>query len=166
MSRTLHLANEADWSETRRLVDAAFRPEDVVSFLDALRGEGCILGEWVARDETGLVGHVVFSRVHVETEDGARQDAAMLTPLAVRPDRQRRGVGTRLMAHAIEALEKRGETVFVVLGHPSYYPRAGFSAEKADAIASPWSGNPAFMVRADTIPAGRLVLPAAIAGAH
>ncbi len=166
MQLELRRAGPADHAATRQLVDDAFRPEDVVTFLDALRAQGCILGEWLAEDRTGPVGHVVFSRVFVERPDGARVDAVMLTPLAVRPDRQRHGIGTLLMHHALTALEAAGERLFFVLGHPDYYPRAGFRAEPARGVASPWSGNPAFMARGAFVPDGRLVLPPAIADAH
>jgi predicted N-acetyltransferase YhbS len=103
--------------------------------------------------------------VWLEQPDGRRLKAAMLTPLAVRPDRQRRGTGTRLMDHALKELESRGETLFFVLGHPNYYPRVGFCPASAG-IESPWSGNPAFMVRGRIVPAGRLVMPSVIADAH
>ena len=55
-----------DYGSTREVVDAAFRPEDVVTFLDALRADGCILGEWLAEDSSGPIGLIVFSRVWVE----------------------------------------------------------------------------------------------------
>jgi len=152
---------------TRKLVDDAFREkgsEGTAAFLDALRSDGCILGEWLAEDPSGPIGHIVFSRVWLEKENGDRLTAAMLTPLAVRLDRQRRGIGTRLMDHALQNLEAQGESLFFVLGHPGYYPRAGFRS--ASAIESPWPGNPAFMVRGTSVPGGRLVMPAVIADAH
>jgi putative acetyltransferase len=158
-----------DHAATRKLVYDAFvstGSEETAAFLDALRAEGCILGEWLAEDSSGPVAHIVVSRVWLEQRNGRRLKAAMLTPLAVRPDRQRRGTGTRLMDHALKELESRGETLFFVLGHPSYYPRAGFRPASAAAIESPWSGNPAFMVRGEIVPAGRLVMPSVIADAH
>jgi predicted N-acetyltransferase YhbS/predicted kinase len=155
-----------DQASTRNLVDAAFNPEDVASFLDALRRDGCLLGEWLAEDSTGPLAFIAFSRVHVEKPGSERVAAAMLTPLAVRPDRQRSGIGTRLMHHAIHELEQRGETLFFVLGHPQYYPRAGFHSAATGRVIAPWSGNPAFMARGASAPEGRLVLPAAIAKAH
>ena len=155
-----------DRASTRQVVDAAFRPEDVVTFLDALRADACVLGEWLAEDSSGPIGLVVFSRVWVEQQNGDRLKAALLSPLAVRPDRQRLGIGGGLMEHALKSLEARGETLFFVLGHPGYYPRAGFQSAAAETVASPWSGNPAFMVRGMTVPPGRLVLPTVIADAH
>jgi putative acetyltransferase len=158
-----------DHAATRKLVYDAFRStgsEETAAFLDALRAEGCVLGEWLAEDPSGPIGHIVFSRVWLEQPNGDRLKAAMLTPLAVRPDRQRLGTGLRLMDHALKELESRGETLFFVLGHPNYYPRAGFRAAAAVDVESPWSGKPAFMVRARTVPVGRLVMPSVIADAH
>jgi putative acetyltransferase len=159
-------AVESDYANTRQLVEDAFRPEDVVTFLDALRADGCILGEWLAEAQDLPIGHIVFSRVWVERSDGVRHKAAMLTPLAVRPDRQREGVGLKLMNFALAALEARGEHLFFVLGHPTYYPRAGFRSAEAQKVQSPWRGEPAFMVRGASVPTGRLLLPKSIAEAH
>jgi putative acetyltransferase len=166
MDVKIRQAGPQDYASTRNLVHDAFTPEDVVSFLDALRADGCVLGEWVAENESGIVGHIVFSRVWLEQPNGNRQPAAKLTPLAVRPDVQRSGIGTRLMEYALAALESRGETLFFVLGHPEYYPRAGFRSDAASKVASPWSGNPAFMARGDVVPEGRLILPSVIADAQ
>jgi putative acetyltransferase len=166
MEAVFRIADRRDHASTREVVDAAFRPEDVVTFLDALRADGCIIGEWLAEDSTGPIGHIVFSRVWLEQQNGNRCAAAMLTPLAVRPDRQRVGIGTRLMDYSITSLESRGETLFFVIGHPGYYPRARFESALAQRVASPWPGNPAFMARAPRVPEGRLVLPKVIADAH
>jgi putative acetyltransferase len=157
-----------DQASTRKLVDDAFgaNGEDTAVFLDALRADGCILGERLAEDASGPIGHIVFSRVWLEQRNGDRLTAAMLTPLAVRPDRQRAGIGGQLMDHALKELESQGETLFFVLGHPNYYPRAGFRSASAAGIESPWPGNPAFMVRGRTIPEGRLAMPTVIADAH
>src|SRR5262249_9028472 len=44
-----------DHASTRKLVDHAFGSQgsDVAAFLDALRADGCILGEWLAEDFSG-----------------------------------------------------------------------------------------------------------------
>ncbi len=164
MELSYRAAEDNDLRSTRGLVEQAFRPEDVASFLDGLRADGCILGEWLAEDETGVVGHIVFSRVWVEREDGGRVKTALLTPLAVRPDRQRSGIGQRLMAFALEALEGQGEVLFFVLDHPEYYPKAGFQSDLGARIDNPWPGNPAFMARGDVPLEGRLIISAALKG--
>jgi predicted N-acetyltransferase YhbS len=72
-----------DHASTREVADAAFRPEDVVTFLDALRTDGCVLGKWLAEDSSGPIGLVVFSRILVEQDDGNQTKAALLTPLGL-----------------------------------------------------------------------------------
>jgi predicted N-acetyltransferase YhbS len=67
-----------DQASTRKLVDDAFKAkgsENTAAFLDALRADGCILGEWLAEDASGPVGHIVFSRVWLERCNGDRLSA-------------------------------------------------------------------------------------------
>ena len=54
------------------------------------------------------------------------RDVLILTPMAVRPDRQRTGVGKQVVRAAIAAADARGEPVLLVEGVPSYYPQFGF----------------------------------------
>ena len=169
MTISFRRVEQADWTATRSVVDEAFKSKGsrgTAEFLDCLRQDGCILGEWLAEDGFGTAGHIVFSRVWLRQEDGKRVAAAMLTPLAVRPDRQRKGTGLALMDFAMKELEENGESLFFVLGIPDYYPKAGFSAKLARNVASPWRQNPAFMVRTDKTPSGVLEIPSVIRDAH
>jgi putative acetyltransferase len=166
MALQFRAVEPCDHAPIREIVDLAFAPEDVAGFLDALRTTGCLIGEWLAEDESGVVGHIAFSRAHLETLDGARLPAAFLTPLGVRPDRQKQGVGLALLRHALQQLEQRGENLFFVVGHPTYYPKAGFRAVAFDEVASPWTGSPAFMMRCGFAPRGRLLAPPVIRDAH
>jgi putative acetyltransferase len=87
--------------------------------------------------------------------------------MSVRPDRQRVGVGTRLIWDALGRAEHAGEPAVVVEGIPAYYPRFGF--ERASALGftppDPTIPDEAFMVK--RLPgysrdlAGRIVYPAA-----
>jgi putative acetyltransferase len=166
MAPQFRAVEPCDHAPIREIVDLAFAPEDVAGFLDALRVAGCLIGEWLGEDESGVVGHIAFSRAHLETSDGARLPAAFLTPLAVRPDRQKQGVGLALLRHALNELEQRGENLFFVVGHPTYYPKAGFRAVAFDEVASPWTGSPAFMMRCGFAPRGCLLAPPVIRDAH
>jgi putative acetyltransferase len=166
MALQFRAVEPCDHAVTRAIVDAAFAPEDVAGFLDALRAAGCLIGEWLAEDASDVLGHIAFSRAHLETQDGAKLPAAFLTPLGVRPDRQRQGVGLALMRHALPELEQRRETLFFVVGHPDYYPKAGFRTVAFDEVVSPWTGSPAFMMRCGFSPRGRLLAPPVIRDAH
>jgi putative acetyltransferase len=51
--------------------------------------------------------------------------------MAVLPEHQRQGVGSRLVQSGIERLRKDGCPFIIVLGHPAYYPRFGFRRASA-----------------------------------
>ncbi len=54
-----------------------------------------------------------------------------LAPMAVKPRCQKRGTGGRLIAAALDEARAAGGQAVIVLGHPGYYPRFGFSAALA-----------------------------------
>ena len=91
-----------------------------------------------------VVGHILFSHLPIQTAGGAILHAAALAPMAVLPAHQRAGIGAALVRAGLEACAEGDARAVVVLGHPDYYPRFGFSAEAARALQAPFSG-PAFM---------------------
>ena len=139
-------ATPADHAAIRAVTDAAFGPHTdghptESDIIDGVRAEGLALVELVAEAGGEVVGHVLFSRMKVTP---ARFIAA-LGPVAVRPDAQRGGQGQALCRAGIDAVRALGAEAVVVLGHPDYYPRFGFSQERTRQIASPFAGRPAFM---------------------
>ena len=64
--------------------------------------------------------------------------------MSVLPEYQRRGVGSALVSHGLDALRQRGCPFVVVVGHPEYYPRFGFSTAAARSLESPFPPD-AFM---------------------
>lgn len=108
-----------------------------------LRRDGLVFAELAALDGDRLLGHILFSRLDVEV-GGRRVEAAALAPMAVAADRRGQGIGGALIRGGIEACRRMGIAVVIVLGHPDYYPRFGFSAARARHLATPFPG-PAFM---------------------
>ena len=95
----------------------------------------------------GIVGHILFTPVTIERAE--RPLAGMgLGPMAVLPEYQRQGIGSRLVEQGLEILRQRSCPFVVVVGHPEYYPRFGFERASTHDLASPWDGvpDPAFMV--------------------
>jgi putative acetyltransferase len=122
---------------------AAFGGEAEGELIFRLREEDLRLVELVAIDRGELVGHILFSRLAVEI-DGRTIKAASLAPMAVRADRRREGIGSELIREGLKALRARGYEAVIVLGHPQYYPRFGFSAALARKLTAPFKGE-AFM---------------------
>lgn len=146
-SMPTHIREEApgDAAAIRALNDAAFGTRDEGALVDALRAGGHVVVSLVAVDDDGrVVGHILFSTLTLASDDEAPLRAAALAPMAVAPSLQRRGVGSALVRAGLDACRARGVDVVIVLGHPAYYPRFGFSAEAARALEAPYSGE-AFM---------------------
>ncbi len=151
------------------VVRAAFvdHPDEVACFVERIRASEQFIPELalVAEDASGVIAHVMLSWVAVE--GGARRRILNLTPMSVRPDRQRIGVGTRLIWDALGRAEAAGEPAVMVEGIAAYYPRFGFERASALGYVSPDPKIPdeAFMVK--RLPgyrpelAGRIVYPAA-----
>jgi putative acetyltransferase len=154
----------ADDAAIRALNEAAFGSNYEATLVEDLRSAGLAAVELVACDASDITGHILFSRLAVTV--GARAVRALaLAPMAVRPDHQRQGIGSALVREGLARASALGWQAIVVLGHPWFYPRFGFSAALARKLRAPFSGD-AFMaieLEAGTLDgeAGRVGYPAA-----
>jgi len=126
-----------DGDQIRKVNEAAFGRADEADLIDGLRHERAVLLSLVVELEGKIIGHILFSRMSVETAQGPVA-AASLAPMAVLPEHQGRQVGSQLVRQGLAELRERGERIVIVLGHEAYYPRFGFSTEKAKHLASPF----------------------------
>jgi putative acetyltransferase len=94
------------------------------------------------------VGHVLFTKA-VLAGASSRVPAAILAPLAVRPEFQRQGAGRALIEHGAGRLTASGVQLLFVLGHPAYYTRCGFVPAVPYGLRAPYPIVPeeAWMVR-------------------
>jgi putative acetyltransferase len=134
----------ADCKAIAQLNDRAFGGTFESELIGRLRSDGLVAASLVAEDEGRMIGHILLSRLDV-TAGKRKLNALALAPMAVSPEWQRQGIGSALMRAAIEAARNAQADVIVVLGHPAFYPRFGFSAARAAKLKSPFSGE-AFMV--------------------
>jgi putative acetyltransferase len=115
----------------------AFGGPAEADLVDHLRRNGVVLLSAVAALNRHVVGHILFSRMTIDTPAGVVA-AAALAPLAVAPEHQRQGIGGRLIVYGLDTLRSFGERIVIVLGHPDYYPRFGFSPALAANLSSPF----------------------------
>jgi putative acetyltransferase len=124
----------------------AFDRTEEADVIDKLRENCSDLLSLVAVRQNEIVGHILFSPAIVEGEDRTTRGMG-LAPVAVRPDCQRRGIGSELIRAGIAELKSRRCPLVIVLGHPQYYPRFGFERASLYGIRSEWQvPDEAFMI--------------------
>ena len=132
-----------DFAAVRIVNREAFGQADEADLVERLRDDGEVVASLVAEVDNAVVGHILFSRLPIVAS--AREIAgAALAPVAVLPRFQRQGIGSMLIRCGLRHCAESGSEAVVVLGHPAYYPRFGFSAALARRLDAPFSGA-AFM---------------------
>ena len=119
---------------------AAFPTDAEARLVDTLRDAGRLTISLVAVVEEGVVGHVAFSPVTVDTIVGGLG----LAPIGVLPAFQQRGVGSRLIADGLAHARSLRVPFVVLLGAPAYYARFGFGPASAVGLRDEYGGGPAF----------------------
>ena len=143
---TIRPEQPEDAPQVRHVNEQAFGQRLEADLVEALQ-QACPDALSLVAEDADIVGHILFTPVTIEGAKG--QVAGMgLGPMAVIPERQRQGIGARLVERGLETLRKHGSPFVVVVGHPEYYPRFGFERASARGLASQWEGIPdsAFMV--------------------
>jgi putative acetyltransferase len=143
----VRLEEERDHDQVRAINLAAFEGGPEADLVDTLRSSCPDHLSMVAEEGGRVVGHILFTPVMIENPDRVVEGMG-LAPMAVSPDRQRSGIGSLLVRHGLEVLQKRPCPFVVVLGHPEYYPRFGFKIASTLGLRSQWDGVPdeAFLV--------------------
>jgi len=119
----------ADRQDVLRVIAAAFgdHGDDVAAIWDSL-GRHKRAG-LVVEQGGHVLGHVGLSQGWVDARR-ALVEVWVLSPLSVQPDRQGEGLGSALVAAAVETARGSGVPTMFLEGSPDYYGRRGF--ERAD----------------------------------
>lgn len=87
----------------------------------------------VAVEDGRLVGHILFTKARVH-----KTEVLALAPLSVLPEYQNRGIGLALIRQGHRSASGLGYGYSVVLGHPQYYPKAGYVPAGRYGIKAPF----------------------------
>ena len=132
-----------DIEKIREVNLQAFETETEANLVEALRNADVELISLVAEENGEVIGHILFSPVIL-----GDLKIMGLAPMAVLPDRQNKGVGTKLVNAGLQNCEKAGYEAVVVLGHAGYYPRFSFVPSVNFGIKSEYDVPPeVFMVK-------------------
>jgi putative acetyltransferase len=134
----------ADHEAIRQVNRLAFGQDAEARLVDALRDGGYVKASLVAEKDERIVGHILFSDLPIVTEGGT-VTALALAPMAVVPECQNQGIGSALIRRGLEVCKEQGHRIVVVVGHPHFYQRFGFSSKLGAHLDSPFSGRESFM---------------------
>lgn len=116
-----HLTREAFWNVYRpgcmeHYVLHCFRDkEDFVPELD-----------FVMEKDSRIIGHVMFVRAKIQTDDGKELPIMTFGPISIAPDYQRKGYGKVLLEYALEQAVAMGCGALCIEGNINFYGKSGF----------------------------------------
>jgi len=86
-----------------------------------------------ALENDKVIASIFFSRLVLSNH----QIAFILAPVAVAIDRQKQGIGQRLIRFGIEQLKSKGIELLFTYGDPNYYSKSGFVPITEDEVKAP-----------------------------
>jgi putative acetyltransferase len=129
----------------RQVERQAFGRSCEAELVDLCRERNKISLSLVASERGEIKGHVLFTPVHLEPADESLKGVG-LGPIAVKPDRQRTGIGSQLIRHGLEICRMHGVDFIVLLGDPAYYSRFGFKPANEFGLTSDYEEGDVFQV--------------------
>lgn len=134
---TIRQEQEDDFQAIEHVHKQAFEQSNEANLVHLLRSSRAFVSELslVAEMEEEIVGHLLFSKVHIGDEGNA---ALALAPIGVLPSFQQRGIGMKLIDEGIKRATKLSYEVVVVLGEPKYYHRFGFHTASEHNVQAPF----------------------------
>ena len=129
---TVRKERPAEAATRDALLDLAYGPARFTKTSQRLREGRRPELALVAAESRRIVGTVQLWEVSA----GPDRPALLLGPLAVAPDRRKRGIGSTLVHHALREAARRHFGAVLLVGD-AYYSRFGFSSEKTNALWLP-----------------------------
>jgi len=125
---------EKDFDAVYTVNERAFETSAEAKLVDKLREQSQPVISLVCEVNIEIVGHIMFSPVILSRHP--EFNLMELGPMAVVPEHQRKGFGSALVKKGLEQCRQLSYIAVVVLGHPLYYPRFGFSPASGFGINS------------------------------
>ncbi len=145
-SITIRPERPSDIAVVHTINELAFGQPLEAEIVDKIRANCPDVVSLVAVSDDRIVGHILFSPAEIRTDQRTIQGMG-LAPMAVHPDFQNRNIGSQLVQAGLALLREKACPFVIVLGHPNYYPRFGFTVASTLGIACQWPvPDEAFMI--------------------
>jgi len=131
----------------------AFKTIDEANVVDVLRVSCPIFVSLVAKRKKAVIGHILFTPAQIITPENETITGMGLAPLAILPKFQGYGIGSALCRRGLKEMAEAGYPFVIVLGHPGFYTRFGFTHAKQHGIACEYQDVPddAFMIQLNDV---------------
>ena len=123
------LTREAFWN--------VYRPGCLEHYvLHQFRGQPDFVPELdlVLEAEGALIGHVMYVRSAIQTDDGRTLPIMTFGPISIAPQWKRQGYGTVLLRHSMELAREMGAGALAITGNLGFYGKSGFVVAKTRGI--------------------------------
>jgi putative acetyltransferase len=135
-----------DLTGIRAVEEAAFGRAAEADLVDLCRQRGNAALSLVAVEAGRVTGHILFTPVSLDPLHPGWLSLGV-GPVAVLPELQRMGIGSRLMTIGLEICRQRGVDYIILLGSPAYYSRFGFIPGREFGLSSDYGDGDEFQVR-------------------
>ncbi len=138
---TIRLETPADYNTVENLTREAFwnvyRPGCLEHYvLHMFRNRPEFVKELDLVLEIGgqIIGHVMFVRAEITTDDGRSLPIMTFGPISIHPDYQRKGYGKRLLDYALDKAAEMGVGAVCMEGNIDFYGKCGFDVASKSGI--------------------------------
>ena len=142
----VHPETEADIAGIHAVEEAAFGRTNEADLVDQCRTNNKVFLSLVAVTESRIAGHILFTPVELDPPHPGWKGLG-IGPLAVLPEVQRTGVGSRLMTIGLDICRQHGIDFVVLLGDPAYYCHFGFIPGREFGLTSNYGDGDEFQAR-------------------
>lgn len=137
--------SRGDVADIRSLHQKAFGRRNEADLVDLMRAHHKAALSLVAVNSGEVLGHLLFSKVVLKPRPGALRGLG-LGPVAVLPEFQHRGIGSRLIRAGLELCREQGYDFVALLGEPAYYRRFRFQRARDHSLGNEYGADHEFMV--------------------
>lgn len=123
-----------DYLQIHELIDTAFKTANIsngdeADYADTLRDESVYINQLALvaeTDEKKLIGHVMITKIHIETKADGNVPVLLVEPLSVLMEYRGCKVGASLLMKGLEEAKELEYKAVFLYGEPEYYTRFGF----------------------------------------
>ncbi len=127
MSKKITIRRETftDEKDIYDIYHTAFPSDDEAEIVEYLCQQDSSYSSWVADTGKFVVAHILYTKVKISGFENL-DNIYGLAPMAVLPEYQGKGIGSKLILESLKELKRIGAKAVFVLGHKDFYPKFGF----------------------------------------